>query len=75
VLSLHYLLEALLQILFRVIYRQGSRKKLIGKIGQNIGNYRKISARINLDLKNSENIGKIGNLKSSGEIRDICNTG
>jgi len=39
------------------------------------GKYWKISARINLDLKNSENIRQIGNLKNSGEIRDICNTG
>jgi hypothetical protein len=37
-----------------------------------IGKYRQ---RINLDLKNSENIEQISNLENSGEIGDICNTG
>jgi hypothetical protein len=35
------------------------------------GKYRKLLVRINLELKNSENIGQIGNLKNSGEIGDI----
>ena len=38
--------------------------KLIGNIRENIGN-------INLELKDSENIRQIGNLKNSREIEDI----
>jgi hypothetical protein len=48
--------------------------KLIGNVGENIGNYRKISVSVNLELKSSDNIGQIDNLKNSGESRDIWNT-
>lgn len=42
-------------------------KQLIG----NIRNYQKMSAKINLDVKNYENIGQIGNTKNSGEIGNV----
>lgn len=58
----------MLQISFWGIYRQGSRMKLIRNIGENIANYQKILERKNLDLKKSENIGQIDNLKNLEEI-------
>ena len=61
----------MLQISCRGIYHRGPRKKLIGYIGENIENYWKISAKINLDLNTYENIGQIGNKKNSGEIGNI----
>ena len=70
----------MLQTSFQGIYRQGSAKKFHGKIGENIGNYRKMSARKKLDLKNYENneknrqLEKLKEMEISGEIRDICNT-
>lgn len=45
------------------------------RVQRNLEMLRKISAIINLELKNSEKTGQIGNTKNSGEIRDICNTG
>jgi hypothetical protein len=57
--------------IFQGIYSQGSRMKLIRNIKENIGNYQKISVRINLELKNFENIGQISNLTNSGEIGNI----
>jgi len=38
--------------------------KLVGNIGENIENCWKIVVIINLELKNSENIGQISNLKN-----------
>jgi hypothetical protein len=54
----------MLQVLFQVIYRQGFGNKVIG-------NYGKILARINLDLKNLENIRQIGNLERLREMGNI----
>ena len=44
--------KAMLQTSCQGIYRRGSGKKFIGNIGENIGNCQKISAKINLELKN-----------------------
>ena len=60
---------SMLHTLCRGIYRRGSGNKFIGNIGENIGNYHKISAKIVLELKNYENIRQIGNTKNSGEIQ------
>ena len=48
----------MLQTSFQGIYCKGSANKFNGKIKENIGNYRKMSARKKLDLKNYENIEK-----------------
>lgn len=65
------LYDTMLQISFHRIYNPSSGKKLIGNIRENIRNHPKIASTINLDLKNSENIGQIGKLKKLGEIWNI----
>lgn len=42
------------------------------KLSEIIGNYRKISAKINLDLKNSENIRQISNLKNREKSKNFA---
>ena len=61
------MLNNVANIVSRNISPRDTRKKLI----KNIRNYRKISAKINLELKIYENIEQIGNMKNSGEIGNI----